>query len=55
MKGKRGNTKQSTLWNPVHLAVALLDKGVPIRKLDAVFVGLGDWANEWRITSEHFR
>jgi hypothetical protein len=55
MKGKRGNNKQSTLWDPVQIAVALLGKNIPIKKLDSVFVRLGDWADEWRATSDYFR
>jgi hypothetical protein len=55
MKGRRGNNRQSTLWDPVQIAVALFDKDVSIKKLDAVFVGLRDWADEWREKSDYFR
>lgn len=55
MKGKRGNNKQSTLWDPVQIAVALYDKNVSIKKLDAVFVSLRDWSDEWQAASEYLR
>jgi hypothetical protein len=55
LKGKRGSNKESTLWNPVLIAIALLDKSIPIKKLDTVFVRLNDWAEEWREKSEFFR
>ncbi len=48
LKGKPGNKRDSALWNPVLIAIALLDKGIPIKKLDMVFVKLKDWADEWR-------
>jgi hypothetical protein len=40
MRGKPGNNKQSTLWNPVGIAIALSENGISINKLDSVFVGL---------------
>jgi len=52
--GKKGS-KVSATWNPVHIAVALFDKQIPIKKLDAVFVSLNDWADEWREASASFR
>lgn len=50
-----GNKANSALWNPVLIAVALLDKGISIKKLGAVFVGLRDWADEWEAKSDYFR
>lgn len=50
-----GNSAISGLWNPVLIAAALKDKGVSIKKLDAVFVGLRDWAEEWGEVSAIFR
>lgn len=53
--GRKGSNRQSSLWNPVLIAAALLDKGTTIKKLDAVFVGLPEWAVKWREASEYFR
>jgi len=44
----QGNKKASALWNPADIGVYLLDEGEPLKKLDAVFVGLSDWVDEWR-------
>ncbi len=52
--GKKGSRFSAT-WNPVLIASALLDKEVKINKLDAVFVDLKDWAEEWREKSALFR
>jgi hypothetical protein len=51
----RGNKSTSALWNPALIAVALCDKSIPLKKLDAVFVGLRDWADEWSEVSAIFR
>lgn len=51
----RGDKNTSALWNPTVIALTLLDKEIPIRKLDAVFVSLNDWADEWREKSAYFR
>ena len=51
MKGKQGDNKVSATWNPVLIAAALLDKKVDKNKLNAVFVQLKDWADEWREAS----
>lgn len=51
----RGNKKTSATWNPVLIAVALYDKKISINKLDAVFVTLPNWADEWHEISESFR
>lgn len=48
-------SRTSATWNPVLIAAALIDKGINIRKLDAVFVRLKDWADEWREISASFR
>ena len=53
-KGKKGK-KNSALWNPAQIAIALLDHRIQIKKLDAVFISLNDWANEWREYSARFR
>lgn len=54
MPGIQGS-KASATWNPVRIAAALIDKGIPINKLDTVFVRLKDWADEWHEASESFR
>lgn len=51
----KGNKSTASTWNPVLIAIALYDKRIPIKKLDAVFVRLSVWADEWRDASEHFR
>lgn len=53
--GKKGSNRQSALWSPVLIAAALLDKGITLKKLDAVFVGLPEWADEWREASDYSR
>jgi hypothetical protein len=49
-KGVRGNNKILSKWDPVGIAVALLDKGIPEEELDRVFKKpmLKDWADEWK-------
>lgn len=44
----RGDKNTSALWNPADIGLALLDKKIKLKKLDAVFVSLNDWADEWR-------
>lgn len=54
----RGNKSTSATWNPVQIAAALYGeygKGIPIRQLDAVFVGLSNWREEWLEASALFR
>jgi len=51
----KGNKSTSATWNPVLIAAALFDKGVSIKKLDAVFVGLSEWTEEWSDISAIFR
>jgi len=51
----KGSKKTSALWNPADIAVALIDKGVPLKKLDSVFIGLKKWINEWQDKSDYFR
>ncbi|MDO8264666.1 MAG: hypothetical protein Q7T21_15785 [Gallionella sp.] len=46
--GRKGDNSMSATWSPVLIAAALLDKGISIRKLDAVFLKLPEWADEWR-------
>lgn len=55
MKGKQGDKSASATWNPALIAAALLDKGIPIKKLDAVFASLKDWQDEWREFSANDR
>ncbi len=43
-----GSKKASALWNPVDIALYLLDESIKRKTLDAVFVRLPDWADEWR-------
>lgn len=47
-KGAQGAGDAAT-WNPVTIAVALLDKSTPISKLDAVFKlrSVKAWSDEW--------
>lgn len=52
--GKQGS-KVSATWNPVLIAAALIDKQIPINKLNGVFVHLKVWADEWREVSASFR
>jgi hypothetical protein len=50
----RGNKSTSATWNPVLIATALFDKNIAIKKLNAVFVSLPEWADEWREVSATF-
>lgn len=57
LPGIKGN-KTSATWNPVLIASALYGpdgKGIPIKKLDAVFIRLPNWINEWQEASASFR
>lgn len=47
-----GNKKTSALWNPADIALYLLDEGEKLNTLDAVFVSLNDWADEWKKNTE---
>ena len=51
----KGNKRVSATWNPADIAVALLDKNITVKRLDAVFVNLKDWRDEWKEKSEIFR
>lgn len=53
----KGNKKTSATWNPILIAIKLTDlqRGVSMRKLDAVFVGLKDWTEKWQVESEFLR
>jgi hypothetical protein len=53
--GRKGDKTTSATWNPVLIAAALIDKGKTAKQLDAVFVRLKDWADEWREVSASFR
>lgn len=56
-RGRKGDKSTSATWNPVQIAAALYGdegKGITIKKLDAVFVRLKDWADEWHEVSESF-
>ena len=55
MRGRKGDNSTSATWNPALIAAALLDKGIPIGKLDAVFIHLKDWADEWQELSANDR
>ncbi len=48
----RGSKSASSLWNPVSIGLYLLDEGIPMKKLDALFVDLKDWTNEWQEKTE---
>ena len=43
-----GSKTASALWNPAVIALALLDRGVDLKKLDAAFTHLKEWRGEWR-------
>jgi hypothetical protein len=51
----KGNKSTSATWNPVLIASALSEMNVPIKKLDAVFVRLPKWVDEWQGKSDFFR
>ncbi|MEQ1813398.1 MAG: hypothetical protein ABL860_02965 [Candidatus Nitrotoga sp.] len=51
----KGSKKVSATWNPALIAAGLYDKGISIKKLDAVFVSLQDWADEWKEKSASLR
>lgn len=56
-RGTKSVAKHPTLWNPVLVAVALLDSA-PIKRLDAVFQThkfLSEWAEIWTDRSEILR
>lgn len=53
-RGTKSKNNPST-WNPVQIAITLIDKGIPIKKLDAVFVSFKDWHDEWIEKSEYLR
>jgi len=55
--GRKGDKTTPATWNPVLIAAALYGdkgKGIARKKLDAVFVRLKDWADEWREVSATF-
>lgn len=49
-KGVRGNNKISAIWDPVEIALALLDKGISEEELSQAFKKqvLKDWADLWK-------
>ena len=49
---EKGSKKQSALWNPVDIGLYLLGEGIQLKKIDAIFVDLKDWADEWREKTE---
>ncbi|MBN9132021.1 MAG: hypothetical protein J0H48_01460 [Nitrosospira multiformis] len=49
----KGNKKTSALWNPVQIAVELSSIGISVKKLDAVFINLKDWIEEWQAAREY--
>lgn len=53
--GRKGDNTTSALWNPVLIATALLDKNITVKKLNAVFVDLKDWREEWQEASANWR
>lgn len=53
--GRKGDKTSPATWNPVLIAAALIDKGITPKQLNAVFVHLKDWADEWREVSASFR
>lgn len=53
--GRKGDKTNPATWNPVLIAAALIEKRITAQQLDAVFVRLKDWADEWREVSASFR
>ncbi len=53
-RGTKSKNNPSS-WNPVDIAIALTDKGISTSKLDAVFISLSSWRDEWGIKSEYLR
>lgn len=51
----RGSKTASALWNPADIGIYLLDNDIVPWKLDAVFLRLPDWRDEWIEKSEPFR
>ncbi|HEY9269216.1 MAG TPA: hypothetical protein VIO39_07190 [Methylotenera sp.] len=51
----KGTKTASATWNPVLIAIALIDKKIPFKRLDSVFVGLKDWTEEWQEKSNSSR
>ncbi|RFC35345.1 MAG: hypothetical protein DID92_2727744197 [Candidatus Nitrotoga sp. SPKER] len=43
----KGYKKIPATWDPVCIGKALLTKGVPMSKLDEVFIRLKDWTTKW--------
>ena len=52
--GSRGQ-RASAKWDPTEIGLLLLDKGVMIRQLDAVFVRLKSWQPIWQDKTELMR
>ncbi len=51
----KGNAKESAIWNPVDIGIALTDKDVSITKLDNIFKEWANWKDEWEEKSDHLR
>lgn len=51
----KGNKTVSATWSPVSIGLALRDKGVVLKRLDLVFMGLKDWKDEWQESTELMR
>ena len=52
-KGKRGNRKHSTIWDPVQIAVYLIDEKFSINKINKVFRELPEWKALWEEQKEY--
>jgi hypothetical protein len=54
-QGRPGNNKISATWNPVFIAVALIDQSVLPTNIDIAFARLPDWRDEWLEVSANDR
>jgi hypothetical protein len=53
-KGSKGKRTSAT-WDPTEIGIALLDKNVSFKALDAVFIGLKEWRAIWIEKTEILR
>jgi|CXWL01.1.fsa_nt_gi hypothetical protein len=55
-RGVRGNNKDSAIWNPIKIAIALHTvHDISIEKLDTAFRKLKDWTDDWKDETELYR
>jgi hypothetical protein len=51
----KGTKTVSATWNPTSIGLALIDKGITLKRLDLVFMGLKDWKDEWQKKTDLMR